>query len=187
MSGFRGLKGLRTLVTGAASGIGRATVPAPRRGGRHRRHPRSRRRGRASARPRCCATIGRPGPRLRRGHRRRRRGRRAPSPPSSRELGPIDALVNNAGWDLAGSFAESDPTSWRKVVDINLYGPLNVTRAVLPGHDRGGPRADREHRLRRGARRLLRRGGLRRLQGRHHRLLEVGGARDRARRASRST
>jgi len=49
------------------------------------------------------------------------------------EAGPVDALVNNAGWDIAGNFVDSDPTIWRRVIDINLYGPLNVTRAVLPG------------------------------------------------------
>jgi 2-hydroxycyclohexanecarboxyl-CoA dehydrogenase len=49
------------------------------------------------------------------------------------EAGPIDALVNNAGWDVAGDFVDSDPELWRKVIDINLYGPLNLTKAVLPG------------------------------------------------------
>jgi len=49
------------------------------------------------------------------------------------EAGPIDALVNNAGWDVAGDFVDSDPELWRKVIDINLYGPLNITKAVLPG------------------------------------------------------
>jgi len=49
------------------------------------------------------------------------------------EAGPVEALINNAGWDIAGNFVESDPETWRKVIDINLYGPLNVTRAVLPG------------------------------------------------------
>lgn len=45
--------------------------------------------------------------------------------------GPIAGLVNNAGWDEAKSFLESTPELWRKVIDINLYGPLNVTHAVL--------------------------------------------------------
>jgi len=40
-------------------------------------------------------------------------------------------LVNNAGWDEARPFAETEPAQWRKVVDINLYGPLNVTHVVL--------------------------------------------------------
>ncbi len=47
--------------------------------------------------------------------------------------GPVDGLVNNAGWDKAGPFARSNPAEWKKIVDINLYGPLNVTHAVLQG------------------------------------------------------
>jgi 2-hydroxycyclohexanecarboxyl-CoA dehydrogenase len=52
--------------------------------------------------------------------------------------GSIAGLVNNAGWDLARSFLETDPELWRKIIDINLYGPLNVTRAVLPHMVRAG-------------------------------------------------
>jgi 3-oxoacyl-[acyl-carrier protein] reductase len=56
---------------------------------------------------------------------------------------PVDILVNNAGiptrepgeeakggWE---EFHASDPTSWRKVVDLNIYGTMNCTHAVLPG------------------------------------------------------
>jgi 2-hydroxycyclohexanecarboxyl-CoA dehydrogenase len=45
--------------------------------------------------------------------------------------GPIGGLVNNAGWDKAVRFVDSDRAMWRKVVDINLWGPLNVTHVVL--------------------------------------------------------
>jgi 2-hydroxycyclohexanecarboxyl-CoA dehydrogenase len=48
------------------------------------------------------------------------------------QAGPIDGLVNNAGWDRAAPFVETDAAFWRQVVDVNLYGPLHVTRAVLP-------------------------------------------------------
>ena len=47
------------------------------------------------------------------------------------ECGPVQALVNNAGWDLAVSFLDSEPAQWRQVIDINFYGPLNVTKCVL--------------------------------------------------------
>ena len=47
------------------------------------------------------------------------------------DAGFIGGLVNNAGWDRAVSFLESDHDLWRKVIDINLYGPLNMTKAVL--------------------------------------------------------
>ncbi len=47
-----------------------------------------------------------------------------------RALGPIAVLVNNAGWDRAANFLDTDPTFWEKVIRINLQGPLNVTRHV---------------------------------------------------------
>src|SRR5262245_39682637 len=47
--------------------------------------------------------------------------------------GPVALLVNNAGWDRAISFLDTTPEFWRKVVDINLYGPLNVSHIVLRG------------------------------------------------------
>jgi len=51
---------------------------------------------------------------------------------------PIYGLVNNAGWDKAGSFVESTPEFWDKVLDINLKGPLNVTHACLSSMLAGG-------------------------------------------------
>nr|WP_315595188.1 glucose 1-dehydrogenase [uncultured Cupriavidus sp.] len=48
------------------------------------------------------------------------------------ELGGIDALVNNAGWDVAAQFMETTPEFWNKVIAINLIGPLNLHHAVLP-------------------------------------------------------
>jgi 2-hydroxycyclohexanecarboxyl-CoA dehydrogenase len=47
-------------------------------------------------------------------------------------FGRIDVLVNNAGWDVAGPFVESDPAGWDKIIRINLYGVLNTCRTVLP-------------------------------------------------------
>jgi 2-hydroxycyclohexanecarboxyl-CoA dehydrogenase len=44
--------------------------------------------------------------------------------------GPIEVLVNNAGWDKLGRFLDSEPELWRKIIDINLWGPLNMHRAV---------------------------------------------------------
>ena len=42
-------------------------------------------------------------------------------------------LVNNAGWDRAASFLDTTPQFWRTVIDINLFGPLNVSHVVLRG------------------------------------------------------
>src|SRR4030095_2239696 len=47
------------------------------------------------------------------------------------ELGPIDALVNNAGWDVLARFVEGPPELWDRVIAVNLKGVLNATYAVL--------------------------------------------------------
>jgi 2-hydroxycyclohexanecarboxyl-CoA dehydrogenase len=47
-------------------------------------------------------------------------------------LGPIDALVNNAGWDKLAPFLDTDEDFWERVIDINLRGPIRMTKAVLP-------------------------------------------------------
>lgn len=46
------------------------------------------------------------------------------------ELGNPWFLVNAAGWDSPTPFLDSSPESWRRIVDINLYGPLNTLHAV---------------------------------------------------------
>ncbi len=48
------------------------------------------------------------------------------------QFGRIDVLVNNAGWDKAVPFLDSDPADWDRVMQINLYGVFNTCRAVLP-------------------------------------------------------
>jgi NAD(P)-dependent dehydrogenase (short-subunit alcohol dehydrogenase family) len=47
-------------------------------------------------------------------------------------FGSLDILVNNAGNFYAGFFEEITPEDFRAQVETNLFGPLNVTRAVLP-------------------------------------------------------
>ena len=47
-------------------------------------------------------------------------------------FGRIDVLVNNAGNFYAGFFEEISPQDFRAQVETTLFGPLNVTRAVLP-------------------------------------------------------
>ena len=48
------------------------------------------------------------------------------------QFGRIDVLVNNAGNFYAGFFEELSPEDFRAQVETNLFGPVNVTRAVLP-------------------------------------------------------
>jgi NAD(P)-dependent dehydrogenase (short-subunit alcohol dehydrogenase family) len=47
-------------------------------------------------------------------------------------FGRIDVLVNNAGNFYAGFFEEISPDDFRAQIETNLFGPVNVTRAVLP-------------------------------------------------------
>ncbi|MCW5672582.1 MAG: 2-hydroxycyclohexanecarboxyl-CoA dehydrogenase [Hydrogenophaga sp.] len=49
------------------------------------------------------------------------------------ELGDIDVLVNNAGWDVFKPFTKTEPAQWDKLIAINLVGALNLHHAVLPG------------------------------------------------------
>jgi 3-oxoacyl-[acyl-carrier protein] reductase len=45
----------------------------------------------------------------------------------------IDILVNNAGYlGRATSFATHPPSDWRRIIEVNLLGTMQVTQAVLP-------------------------------------------------------
>jgi NAD(P)-dependent dehydrogenase (short-subunit alcohol dehydrogenase family) len=48
------------------------------------------------------------------------------------KFGRIDVLVNNAGFGLLGAVEESADKDIRRMYDTNVFGLLNVTRAVLP-------------------------------------------------------
>lgn len=51
----------------------------------------------------------------------------------AQKLGPVEVLVNCAGWDELRPFLDSDEAFVAKVLDINLVGPIRLTRAVLGG------------------------------------------------------
>ena len=54
------------------------------------------------------------------------------------DFGPVDVLVNNAGWDKVGNFLDQEPALWEKIIAINLWGPLHLCHAVASGmRDRG--------------------------------------------------
>ncbi len=47
------------------------------------------------------------------------------------QFGRIDVLVNNAGWGMDRLFIEKPRAEWEKEVNINFWGVINCTRAVL--------------------------------------------------------
>jgi 2-hydroxycyclohexanecarboxyl-CoA dehydrogenase len=47
--------------------------------------------------------------------------------------GPIEVLVNVAGWDRFTAFVDTTPEFWDRVIDINYRGTLNTVHATLPG------------------------------------------------------
>ena len=49
------------------------------------------------------------------------------------QLGPVEILVNNAGWDEMRPFLETEEPFWDRVIDVNFKGCLRVTHAILPG------------------------------------------------------
>ena len=44
----------------------------------------------------------------------------------------VDGLVNAAGWDMIQPFLENPPEMWDRVIAINLMGAIRLTRGVLP-------------------------------------------------------
>ena len=49
------------------------------------------------------------------------------------ELGPIGIVVNNAGVPGEGRFVDASPEAWQRVIDVHVTGAYNVTQSVLPG------------------------------------------------------
>ena len=49
------------------------------------------------------------------------------------DAGPSDILVNNAGWDKAARFLDTEPAFWEKVINVNYMGPLNMCHIVVSG------------------------------------------------------
>jgi 2-hydroxycyclohexanecarboxyl-CoA dehydrogenase len=54
------------------------------------------------------------------------------------EHGPFSILVNNAGADEFGFFADTDPGQWQRVLAVNLVGVFACTHAALPGMQAAG-------------------------------------------------
>ncbi len=48
------------------------------------------------------------------------------------ELGPVEILVNCAGWDELKPFLDTDEEFWDRIIEINYKGALRTTHACLP-------------------------------------------------------
>lgn len=52
---------------------------------------------------------------------------------AERQTGPIDVLVNNAGYGHEGVLEESSMADLQRQFDANVFGPVAMIKAVLPG------------------------------------------------------
>lgn len=57
---------------------------------------------------------------------------------SERTIGPVNALINNAGVNVFHAPLETSEEEWQRCFDINLKGAWNCCKAVLPGMIAGG-------------------------------------------------
>ena len=60
-------------------------------------------------------------------------GRRGMVEAAERAFGPIDVLVNNAGWEAVMAFVHQSEDDIRQTIGLNLEGTLLLTHLVLPG------------------------------------------------------
>lgn len=56
----------------------------------------------------------------------------------SREVGPLDMVVNAAGMDVRKPLDQHQPDEIERVLDVDLLGPILATRALLPAMREGG-------------------------------------------------
>jgi 2-hydroxycyclohexanecarboxyl-CoA dehydrogenase len=125
---MRGLSGRNVLLTGGASGIGRATAIRLVEEGCHVGILDIDEAGAAETVRRCGGQAW-----TRRTDITDRASVEAAVAAFEHEVGPADCLANIAGWDVIRNFLDSDVALWDKIIAINLYGPLHLHHVVLPG------------------------------------------------------
>ncbi|WP_369393740.1 SDR family NAD(P)-dependent oxidoreductase [Streptomyces sp. CG1] len=113
-------EGLRALVTGGASGIGRATADLLAARG-----------ARVAVLDRDPADVGKP-LLAHRADVTDDTSVRAAVGRAAQDLGGLDVLVNNAGIGAQGTVEDNDDTEWRHVFDVNVLGMVRAARAALP-------------------------------------------------------
>ncbi|WP_327358996.1 SDR family NAD(P)-dependent oxidoreductase [Streptomyces sp. NBC_01304] len=125
MSDFEGLK---ALVTGGASGIGRATADLLAARG-----------AQVTVLDLDPSTVTKP-LLARRADVTDDASVRAAVEAAAAEMGGLDILVNNAGIGAQGTVEDNDDAQWTRVLDVNVLGMVRTARAALP-HLRGSQRA----------------------------------------------
>lgn len=126
----REIRGCRAIVTGASSGIGRAlSLELARQGASlvllARREDRLRQLADEIRRDGgCVETIV--------GDVTDSVARREAIEAARMRLGGLDALVNNAGVGAMGMFEKADPDRLRRVMDVNFFALVEMTRLALP-------------------------------------------------------
>ncbi|MEU5390580.1 SDR family oxidoreductase [Streptomyces tibetensis] len=119
--------GQLVLVTGAGSGIGRATALAFAEAGA--RVVAVDRNGEAAARTaESCRLLGAPEVWAETADVSDEQAMEKLSDKVTTEYGVVDVLVNNAGIGLSGSFFDTTPEDWKKVLDVNLWGVIHGCR-----------------------------------------------------------
>lgn len=126
----RDLQGKRILITGASSGIGRAlTIEAARRGAQVLANARNEERLNETVRDALTfggkveAVIGdvcEAADRERMVH------------AAEQHFGGLDILVNNAGIGATGHFQYADADRLRRIMDVNFFGPCELSRITIP-------------------------------------------------------
>jgi 3-oxoacyl-(acyl-carrier-protein) reductase len=131
LSSEKPLKAKVALVTGGSRGIGRAAVLALAEAGAH---VCINYQSAAQAAESACTLAREFGVRssVYRADVSRAEEAEAMAEQIRKEFGNIDILVNNAGITRDKSFVKMTKAMWDEVLGVNLTGPFNITRAVLP-------------------------------------------------------
>ncbi|MER6070306.1 SDR family oxidoreductase [Streptomyces sp. NPDC001817] len=117
---MRDFEGLKVLVTGGASGIGRATADLLAARG-----------ARVAVLDRDPADVDEP-LLAHRADVTDDASVRVAVERAAEDLGGLDVLVNNAGIGAQGTVADNDDAEWRHVFDVNVLGMVRTARAALP-------------------------------------------------------